>query len=434
MLTKLKSSLFIKLLAIFALTAIFLIVLMGFGFKWLIKPDDIFHQQVIGNISKYAHYLVQEIGDPPNQSNIDKISQETGLQIRVQQGENIWRSNNYSQSNAVHFHFHHIEDKDISVDHRRHSSAIKLIDRQREFLFIISHHRFENDWLIALLIISLTIFSVIGISYLLVRRLFKPIEELNKGFAIAARGELNKKIIPLSNDELGKLTIAFNNMTEDLDTLIKSKEQLLRDISHELRSPLTRIKVAADMLEPGKLTDGIKQETTLLNELIEEILEASRPQNEQKELKRETVDIFKLVENICDNYKDSQPGIKLDSTLSTMTLNADIKKIHIAIGNIIDNAVKYSAFQDQAVEVTLSNDDENIFISVLDHGKGIKNEDQHRIFQAFTRLDPSRNHAIPGFGLGLNIANNIVHQHGGVIEVESNAENYTRFVVSLPIR
>ncbi|MDH5547295.1 MAG: HAMP domain-containing histidine kinase [Gammaproteobacteria bacterium] len=433
MFSRIRQSLFVKLLAIFVLTGILLIVLLAMGLRWAAEEESQFHVQLMANVNQYIGYLISDIGNPPQQENIDQVAEKTGLKVFVYSKEAQYKSKNSGNTDVSNYDFHDIKSQPLAIAHYRGSSGAKMVVGHHTYIFIVNHRRLAGNSLLVLIVVSSVISIVIAFSYLLVRRLFRPIKALNQGFANAAAGNLGYEITPTSSDELGRLTHSFNDMTRELNALFSAKTQLLRDISHELRSPLTRIKLASEMLDDQRLKDSINEEVRILNELIEDILLSSRLQSGRIELYFSKFDLGDLLESIVRRNGNVIPGIELSLPQEPIYIDADIKRIRTALQNVIENALKYSMHQTRHVEIKLHGDSKIVCIDIIDYGQGIKVADQSRIFNAFTRLDPSRNHAIPGYGLGLNIAKNIIELHGGTISLESDGEQYTRFTVELPI-
>jgi len=300
------------------------------------------------------------------------------------------------------------------------------------YYFLANRIHSNGNWLSILAIaIAITALVIAG-SYFAVRRLFRPIHDLTDASKKVANGDLNITVATHSKDELGDLAITFNQMVDIIRTLIATKDQLLLDVSHELRSPLTRMKVASEMLSDDKAVQNIKHEIKTLEELVTEILDSARLKHKETVKTDEDVDLHEILTKVTTRLLDNKPGITYTDTINDAHVKGHAMQLEIALKNIVENALKFSEDQPHPVEITLNKDSNCYVICVRDFGSGIDASDIDKIFEPFTRLDKSRNHNKPGFGLGLNIAKGIIDQHRGTIEVNIDKPGVTEFIVSLP--
>lgn len=294
--------------------------------------------------------------------------------------------------------------------------------------------------------LTLAIFISGLICYLLSMYLTQPLRYLGMAAQSIATGKLSTRVGHLpghSKDEIAQLSNEFDRMAEQLETIVESKERLLRDISHELRSPLARLHIAIELarnktnhLAHSEL-NRMELECSRLNALIGEILEFSRLDKSTAELRRTRVKISDMLNEIAEdaNYEFSSPITRVKTNiLYPCELLIDKKLIHRALENVIRNALHYSP-ANQKIMVTLhqSDDGKSIWIDIQDRGPGVPDEQLDKIFNPFYRVDLSREKTTGGFGLGLAIAARALQLHGGTITATNTEKGGLRVRLALPI-
>ncbi len=275
----------------------------------------------------------------------------------------------------------------------------------------------EHLWLrllLALLISGL-------ISYAVSRYLTGSLKNLQQASRALAEGDLNTriKVSQRGGDETDELARDFNSMAEQLQEKIQAQKRLLSDVSHELRSPLARLRVALALAEKDPARAGeqlarIERETERLDELIGQLLSAPDTHIDFED----RIDLVILLESLCGDadYEARQQGksVKFNSDLSELVIRSHGDLLNKALENVIRNAVKHTE-DESVVEISLVQDNNSVMIQVADRGPGIPANALEKIFEPFYRLDESRQRETGGFGLGLSIARRAVEQHGGTI-------------------
>jgi signal transduction histidine kinase len=206
--------------------------------------------------------------------------------------------------------------------------------------------------------------------------------------------------------------------------MIRARDQLLLDVSHELRSPLTRLRVAIELLPDGRQREGMTADIAEMEAMIAELLELERLRDG---LRIAPVDLAPIVRDVAAAF-----GARVVSLPAALMANADAEKMRIVLRNLIENAVKYSLPDSAPVEVSAAVDDAHVVIRVTDDGVGVPEEDRASLFEPFFRVDRSRSKMPGGYGLGLSICKRIVEAHGGTIAMQPNARRGTTFTVTLP--
>ncbi len=259
------------------------------------------------------------------------------------------------------------------------------------------------------------------ISYLVSRYLTRPLKALQAASMQLAAGKLDTRIAtpPSGGDETVRLARDFNTMADRLQEQIQAQKRLLSDVSHELRSPLARLRVALALAEkdPNGATDQmtrIEQETERLDELIGQLLDVPEYNIELED----SVDLVGLAEKLCADARYEAEAVGKEVTFTTdleeALLHTKGDLLVKALDNVIRNAVNYT-LPATAVEVSLYSQDKTYLLSVCDRGQGIPDDACERIFEPFFRVDEARTRETGGYGLGLHIARQSVLKHGGSI-------------------
>ncbi|STY29410.1 Sensor histidine kinase [Legionella wadsworthii] len=283
------------------------------------------------------------------------------------------------------------------------------------------------------------------ICYLLSRYLTQPLRSLGMAAKSIATGKLNTRVGHLRghhNDEIAQLSKEFDRMAEQLETLVSSKERLLQDISHELRSPLARLQIAIELgrNKTQHLADvefnRMELECSRLNALISEVLDFARLEKSTTDLYLIDTDLAVLLRNIIKdaNYEfgEDTPRVKA-GILEPCHLLVDERLIHRAIENIVRNALHYSPATEQViVSIKFNETKDSIYIDITDKGPGVPPDQLERIFNPFYRVDTSRTKKTGGYGLGLAIASRAIQLHHGQIMASNNPEGGLLVRVILP--
>ena len=281
-------------------------------------------------------------------------------------------------------------------------------------------------------VLLLLMAAVILTAHAVLRRLLQPVRALQEGVARLSEGDLDVTVRRRSADEFGSLTDAFNQMVSRIGQMVRSRDQLLLDVSHELRSPVTRLKVALELLPQtemkGRMAGDLAEMEIMIGELVE--LERLRSGDGLRPARRNLVPILG---EVAARFEDRPPGVRLESAALELYADVDEDRLRIAIRNLLENAVKYSLPNSRPVILSASRDDGRLLISVTDDGPGIPEEDVPNLFEPFFRVDRSRSKKTGGYGLGLSIARRIVEAHGGTLTVRNERPRGASFVITLRV-
>ncbi|KTD17086.1 two-component system sensor histidine kinase CpxA [Legionella jordanis] len=296
-------------------------------------------------------------------------------------------------------------------------------------------HFVEIPWagLTLRLIIAIVISGII--CYLLSIYLTQPLRSLRMAAKSIATGQLNTRVGRFKGhhrDEIAELSDEFDQMAEQLENIINSKERLLQDISHELRSPLARLQIALELArkKAGSVAatefSRMEVECMRLNTLIGEILEFARLDKSLTQLHRTWIDLPNLIKQIIDDanfeLRTHAPGVYLKK-FEPCQLYLDERLIHRALENIIRNALRYSQPNPEVAVTLYFNDSHSmVYVDIEDNGPGVPQEQLRKIFNPFYRVDSSREKKTGGYGLGLSIAERAITLHNGFICAENKPE------------
>lgn len=274
------------------------------------------------------------------------------------------------------------------------------------------------------LILTMIVLIIVGsiVASFVIKKILKPLKQLNEAVKKVGEGNLNLNLTPKSNDELGELTTAFNHMTADLRKMIQAREQLLLDVSHELRSPITRSKLALEMMPESREKKSVWDDLKEMEIMITEILESERLKSGLTKLHKTPVNVASLLQRITDNYKRENIHLVLLPVSSDIIIHIDEALMTIVFRNLIENSIKYSSPQDSPVEISVIRTHESVTIQIEDFGKGIPEEKLPFVFDPFYRVDESRSRKTGGYGLGLHLCKRITDLHGAEIGLGNKIE------------
>ncbi|MDP1993336.1 MAG: ATP-binding protein [Syntrophales bacterium] len=295
----------------------------------------------------------------------------------------------------------------------------------------------------------LAVLTVSGlICYLLARYLTAPILKLGAAARRLAAGDLSTRVSPMlgsRKDEISRLALDFDRMAERIESLVNSQRILLRDISHELRSPLARLNVALDLCRKGsdpdvrKSLDRIERESGKLNDMIGHLLTLNRVESGISIIEITRIDLAKLIREIADDAdfeaKSFNRGVKI-TCIEACFIEGDEELLRRAIDNVARNAVRYTG-DGTTVEVSLRcicNQGYSCgIITIRDHGKGVPGASIPHLFRPFYRVGDGRERETGGTGLGLAITAAAVRFHGGTVTAANSSEGGLIIEMSLPV-
>jgi len=289
---------------------------------------------------------------------------------------------------------------------------------------------------VSLLAAWLMIAIAVGIgAYPIVRRLTRRLEKLQSSVEALGAGQLSTRITMQGDDEVGRLAHSFNRSAARIEALIEAQKTLLANASHELRSPLARIRMAVELMEQ-QASPAIRAELNRniveLDQLIDEILLASRldastDSSIEAQQTFETVDLTELIAEECARI-DAE--IALEMPAQAIDIQGDARLLRRMVRNLLENARRYG--NGTAISVTLAIAANQIVLEICDGGPGIPEAERENIFAPFYRL-PGARERDGGVGLGLSLVRQIAQRHGGNVVCLARNQPGSCFKVTLPV-
>jgi signal transduction histidine kinase len=289
---------------------------------------------------------------------------------------------------------------------------------------------------------SLAIAIALLLTFVLSRRMTSPIGVLAKAARRLGQGDLSQRVQLQGEGEVAALAQAFNSMAADLEHAEQLRRNMVADVAHELRTPLSNIQgyleaIRDRVIKPDAATiRSLNEEAALLSRLVNELQELSLAEAGELKLVYQEEDIAKLVKQAVTPWQPQlaakEISLSLDLPDNLSPVNIDWQRVNQVLHNFLENAVAYT-HKGGTINVAAITQGDWVEVSVSDTGEGIPAEDLPHIFERLYRVDKSRARATGGSGLGLTIAKRLVEAHGGKITVQSKLGKGSRFSFTLPI-
>jgi signal transduction histidine kinase len=273
---------------------------------------------------------------------------------------------------------------------------------------------------------TVMLLAVVVMSALVVRHLTKPLGTFARA---AQRLGVDVKAPPIPESgpaEVRQATRAFNEMQERIRRFVEDRTQMLAAISHDLGTPITRLRLRAELVEDEDQKEKMLADLDDMEKMVSSALAFAR--DEAASEPHAMVDLRTLLQRVCDDMVDAGHAITLDIGDDTVPFGCRPAALRRALTNIIDNAVRYG----HQARVSLDYDQDMVLVRVDDDGSGIPKELQEDVFKPFRRIEASRSRETGGTGLGLTIARTIIRAHGGDVMLSNRSEGGLRVDVRLP--
>jgi signal transduction histidine kinase len=435
---RLPRSIFTKLLLVILVAGICLNVILGAFFHHVYRK--VANSPLKRNLAQYVHMLVADMGTPPDPGRAQDLATQAGLEIWYEGPQTAASRKTWSTSAKP---LPEIEWKDrrsfwsgsAAIRHARHHGDFYLRYEENAacFTFRLADPEIDaKDVIKGGLFILVSLSLTLGLVFFFVRRILRPVDHLTQGVHRVAAGQLDHRVPEKGVDEFTQLAKAFNQMTGRIKSSLEAREQLLLDVSHELRSPITRMRVALEFLPAGKARAALTEDIDVLDELVAQILEGARAHHKAAKLDRASLDLAVLIRSVASGFAQRQPGIDIDLPEDDWRILADEAKVQTVLLNLLENAFKYSTPESGPVRIRLQRDKDGVEIRVTDQGIGIPPADLKHILEPFYRVDKSRTKATGGYGLGLSLCHTIMQAHQGRIEITSQPGRGTTVTLFFP--
>jgi signal transduction histidine kinase len=271
-------------------------------------------------------------------------------------------------------------------------------------------------WIVVVVVLS---------SYALAWVLARPVRALRDTMIRFGHGELAARFASSRRDEIGDLGRSFNEMAERIETLLTAERRLLQDVSHELRSPLTRLRFALALAksapDPTAALAQVEKEVTRLSGLVDELLQMTRAEGDPGARNFSAVELSSLLRSIVEDGRVEAEAHECEIRLAVkdeITLQGDQELLRRGVENVLRNAIYYTA-PGTAIDVACFREDSQAVVQVRDQGPGIPEEALKDVFRPFFRVGEDRNPDTGGIGLGLAIADRAVRLHHGEIQARN---------------
>ncbi len=291
------------------------------------------------------------------------------------------------------------------------------------FQFLIPKERVTSSSArIFALWITLPALLLISIAIIFLKNQTRPIINLAKASEKFGRGENVEDFRPSGALEIRQAGYEFEKMRKRIMRHLNQRSEMLSGISHDLRTPLTRMKLQLAFIKDKEITEKLSNDITEMEKMLNEYLQFSSLRSNEK---TETFDISELIKNTVEKYEKKE--ILTDLT-ERVYLNGRKNLIQRCLNNLIDNSIKYS----NNILISLKKSANSVTITIDDDGPGIEEHERKNVFKPFYKISKSRSDSKSSVGLGLSIASDIIRSHGGNIELENSPKNGLRAKIFLP--
>lgn len=292
--------------------------------------------------------------------------------------------------------------------------------------FPTSRFEIETPWALIAYIFGMVGIAV-GSTFLVVWRINRPLRQLASSARALGRGEMPGPVEVTGPEEVRHLSRNFNHMAEDLKKLDADRTLLLAGVSHDLRTPLARLRLGTEMMSDASLRDGMIQDIEDMDGIIGQFISFVRESGSEPE---ERVDLNEMIDGICERHR--RLGHDVSAELQPLPpVRIKPTAMQRLLGNLIDNALNHGA---EPIVVRTSAASGKISVSVMDHGPGIPSSEMERMKQPFTQLDDARGGGKGNTGLGLAIVDRIARLHGGEFALFNQPEGGLEARVEWPMQ
>ncbi len=436
----LRHSLGARLVTVFVLLALFMTFTFVAGMQAALRFG--WGEYVRPLVADYADTLVAQIGTPPDIAKAEALTRRLPLRIRITGPVVNWSSHpgEFGDGRSTGRHTAPGAARD-EADHPALDSH-RPRDTWRPTRLLADGHRItfgmafaphdttatsdgsidsepedrprRIGWITLGVLLLLT-----ALAYALVRHWLRPLRDIGAGAERYGRGDFSQPIARRHDDELGSLAGQINAMAGSLHHMRDAQRQLLLAISHELRSPLTRARLNAELVAEGTARDALLHDLAEMRDLITDLLESERLENGHAALQLEESDLNALVGEMTTGPSADGVELTLDDSLPEIPL--DRTRIKLLLRNLLDNALRHgapgeagsSATQPPQVRTWLDKSEGALHITVRDRGPGVDDAQLPHLAEAFYRADSARQRATGGVGLGLHLCRLVAQAHGG---------------------
>lgn len=451
--SRLRFRLGYKLLALFLLLAMAVSAIFVLGMQRAFSGG--WQAWVRPLVADYAAHLMQDIGSPPDLQRAQALAERLPLRIRIDGPDVHWRSDRRRPETW---------DEDGPTGHAQTHERFRgemrgWLWRQRTpdgYTVRFGFARFpvrEEPRFMALVTLGLLL-SLTALAYVTVRHWLRPLQDIHAGAARFGGGDFSTPIPVRRRDELGQVAEQVNTMAASIHQMLEAKRTLLLAISHELRSPLTRARLNAELAAPvpPAAADAVQAHAALLDDLacmrdlVIDLLETERLSAGHAALQRSPTDLPALVgdvvgevagdvvEALGSDVAGAQPrgSVRVqieDDARALVAVPVDAVRLRLALRNLLANALRHQPADAGPVSITLTSRDGRAVFTVRDHGPGVPPEQLGQLGEPFHRVDSARSRSTGGVGLGLHLCQLVARAHGGTLDLRNASPGFAATLV-----
>jgi len=414
------------------LVTLFLILALAMAFAFVMGMRGVFasgwRDVGVPLVGDYVDRMAADIGSPPSVERARELADRLPISIRISGPRINWDS--------------HPKPVDMDWEHKRNNLLSRTTADGHQIRFGLGTMPWERGpgKVVWMTLGVLLLFELIA--YAIVRRLLRPLDDIGAGAERFGRGQFDQPIPIRRNDELGDLGGRINTMARDIQAMLDAKRGLLLALSHELRSPLTRARLNAELLPATPQGEGeraaLLRDLNLMRDLISDLLESERLSSPHAALMREPVHMGEVVREAIAALPQGDT-VRLQLSLDLPPVSVDRSRIRLLLRNLVDNALRHGgpgAGAPEPPRVTLRRaappDDGFLEIEVRDFGPGVEESQLAHLAEPFYRSDSARARATGGVGLGMYLCALVAQAHGGTFQVR-NAQPGLAVVVRLSL-
>lgn len=435
-------SLSLRLIAIFLLLAALFAWGVIAGIRWAYSADDL-RALISGHLSLHVDYVRRDIGAPPRLDRALAITRTVPVDIHISGPGLQWASDpafpdpatlEFGPSDYFSEDPGALFDELEGVDFALHDGHRYLRFNEGGYQIIVVTPKVATQRSRPPLIPILVGFALLLVllAYLAVRWLFRPIGPIRTGAAYIGAGHFGHRIRTQREDELGELAGDINLMAGKVEGMLDAKRQLLLGVSHELRSPISRMTLALELLEDSPTARSLRHDLQEMRSIVTTLLDAERLESRHSALQLGDVDPDQLARETAASFFDGEPRLRL-ILHGAPRARLDAARIQLMLKNLVGNALRYAPAEDGPVELEVIAAGGQLEFRVRDYGPGIPPEQRAGIGEPFFRPDASRTRDTGGTGLGLYLARQVARAHGGDLALVDVEGRGALFVARMPL-
>ncbi len=423
-----RQSLIFRLLFYFVLCMIIVALILSISFTSRLKPH--LKNDLLPNLARYIEYVVDDIGLPPDLDKAGLLADELPFEMKIEGPEIDWSSRtNIRPINRFELERAPPPYHKYYIGHER-DEFVLMVEKQAYRYFFVVDSNFRSGTRKRHWILFVALGGTLFILYVFIRRLFRPIARISRQVGDIGAGKLDDPVDIRGEDELAQLAQGINHMSSQIKTMLERKAALLLAISHELRSPMTRMRVNLELLDENETRDKLIEDVREMEYLVSNILESERLNTSHAPLNKTTLDLAEIIEVVI---KEKFPGNNIQQDLTPVDIALDEVRIRLVIKNLLDNACRHSLDTSKPVEIKLNQQTDNVVLKISDHGTGISTTDLAHITEPFYRADTARQRSTGGYGLGLYLCKLVVEAHDGQMDIQSSLGEGTQVTIRFPL-